>query len=60
VSVGWDGERVVLTTSAGAPAGIVLYDPSADEWQVGAEPPCDPQGDGYEQIAWLGDALVAP
>lgn len=58
--VGWVDDRVVLSTTDGVPAAIVLYDPAADEWHRAAEPPCAAEGDGYEQTAWLGDAFAAP
>lgn len=58
--VGWFGERVVLSTSNGASARLVFYEPGTGRWDIGAAPPCTAADDGYEQAAWLGDRFVVP
>lgn len=58
--VGWFDERVVLSTSNGASARLVFYEPGTARWDIGAAPPCAAADDGYEQAAWLGDRFVVP
>lgn len=59
--IGWTGERVVLSASAGVSSErVVLYEPGSGRWQIGAVSACTAEDDGYEQAAWVGDRYVVP
>lgn len=60
--IGWTGERVALSASAGVSSErVVFFEPGSGRWETGAFPPaCPAEDDGYEQAAWVGDRYVAP
>jgi hypothetical protein len=59
--IGWTGERVALSASAGVSSErVVFFEPGSGRWQLGAVSACTAEDDGYEQAAWVGDRYVAP